>query len=364
MELLSPEHSMLLGCLEQPAAFVRERTIVYVNQAARDAGVEDGVSIHALLEDDHERYLAFDGEGSLSLRVVTRAGERRATVLRMGGGDLFLLGAAEPGSESAPRLTAFADLAQSLRLPVANLFATASNLFPYLEQFEDPSVQRQMAVLNKCFYQLLRLIGNLSEAERLTSDRPAARTEPVELFGWFRALCERIEPLCAAASISFTAKSPDGLLLSRIDPTRLERAVLNLVSNALKFTPTGGAISVSLDTGRTDARIRVSDHGEGMAPEALSGAFSRFLAPQGTDPRSGLGLGLPIARRIAAEHGGTIVLQSQPGSGTTAVLSFSLGLDASGALRTPAVSMSGFDPVLVELSDVLPSEIFDSENVN
>lgn len=360
---MSQELMAVLGCLAQPAAVVRDRTVVYVNQAARDIGLMDGLSVHALLDDEQERYLSFDGEGALSLRVLLKSGERHATVIRVDCGDLFLLSGGEESGDLTSRLLAFSDLAQSLRLPVANLFATASNLFPYLEQFEDPSVQRQMAVLNKYFYQLLRTIGNLSEARRLNVEESAARMEPVELLGWFRALCDRIEPLCQASGVSFSATIPDGMLLGQIDPMRLERAVLNLVSNALKHTSTGGAIRLGFDAGRTGARIRVSDYGDGMTADVLSGAFSRYLEPQRTDPRSGIGLGLPIARSIAAEHGGTVVLQSQPGGGTTAVLSFSLGAGAA-ALRTPAISMSGFDQVLVELADVLPSEIFDSENVN
>ena len=363
MDSLSPELMTVLGCLSQPAFAVRSLTTVYSNPAAQAAGITDGLSVHALLPAGSERYAAFDGEGALSVTVRTACGEAHATVLRMGQTDLFLLESiAEAGA--AARLAAFSDLAQSLRLPVANLFATASNLFPQLEQYENPAVQKQLGVLNKSFYQLLRTVGNLTEAGRLYSDDAPLRAQPTEVHGWFRDLTGRIAPLCEAAGISFSAEIPSGMLLGQIDPARLERAVLNLLSNALRHTPSGGRITMRLEDGRTGALIRIADSGDGMTAETLSGAFSRYRTAQDTDPRSGIGLGLPIARRIAAEHGGTVVLHSQPGEGTTAALSFSLGAAAGAALCTPTVSMSGFDPVLVELADALPSEVFDTENVN
>ena len=363
MDSLSPELLAVLGCLSQPAFAVRSLTTVFSNPAAREAGITDGLSVYALLPAGSERYLAFDGAGTLSVTVRTAAGDARATVLRMEQTDLFLLESiAEAGA--AARLAAFSDLAQSLRLPVANLFATASNLFPQLEQYEDPTVQKQVSVLNRCFYQLLRTVGNLTEAGRLLDEDAPLRAQPTELHGWFCDLSGRIAPLCEAAGIAFSAEAPSGQLLAHVDPTRLERAVLNLLSNALRHTPSGGRIAMRLEDGRTSALIRITDSGDGMTASALSGAFTRFRAAQNTDPRCGIGLGLPIARRIAAEHGGTVMLHSQPGAGTTAVLSFSLGSAAGASLRTPTVALSGFDPVLVELSDALPSEVFDSENVN
>ncbi len=363
MESLSPELMSVLGCVSQPAFAVRSLAIVYANPASRDVGIADGLSVHALLPAGSDRYLEFDGEGALSVTVRTACGDTHATVLRMGQTDLFLL---EPVAEAAAsaRLAAFSDLAQSLRLPIANLFATASNLFPHLEQYEDPVVQKQLGVLNKSFYQLLRTVGNLTEAGRLLEEDRPLRAQPTELHGWFRDLAGRIEPLCEAADIAFSSETPSGLLLGRIDPARLERAVLNLLSNALRHTPPGGRITMRMEDGRGGVLIRVTDSGDGMTADALSGAFSRYRSTQDSDPRSGIGLGLPIARRIAAEHGGTVVLHSQPGGGTTAALSIALGTAAGAALCTPSVSMSGFDPVLVELSDALPSEVFDTENVN
>lgn len=364
MDQMTSEITVLLGCLHQPAFAVRAQLIVFANAAANAAGITDGLSIHALLGDESGRYLAHDGAGALSLQLETAAGRYHANVLRASGHDIFLLEPAAQPPEAEARLLAFADLAQALRLPVANLFATASNLFPYLEQFEDPSVQRQMAVLNKNFYQLLRTIGNLSESMRLLPGEYQPRFEAVELHGWFSDLAASLTPLCQAAGIPLSVKCPAGMTLAQIDPARLSRAVLNLVSNALKHSAPGSAIALSLDVGRTGARIRIADHGDGMEPEALSDAFSRYRQTPGVDPRSGIGLGLPIARQIASEHGGTVVIHSQPGEGTTAVLSISLGADGGRALRTPTVGLSGFDPLLVELADALPSEIFDSENVN
>ncbi len=363
--MISSEWEQLLGSLTQPVFLVQGGLICYANPAAASISATEGLSVYAVLGGAGEEYHAFTGEGSLSLPLDLAAGSFRALVRRVGNYDLFAL-SAEAGSPLSERLSAFSDVAQSLRLPVANLFATASNLFPRLEELEDERVRTQMAVLNKSFYQLLRTIGNLSDAAGLMAGKIVMRMEPLELCGWFRDLTGRLAPLCEAAGVSFTAECPARTQLGQIDPIRLRRAVLNLFSNALKRTiaASGGSIHVSFELNERSAAVRIADSGGGMDANTLSEAFSHFAGAPDLDPLGGVGLGLPIARWIAAQHGGTVVIQSLPGKGTTAVLSFDYTRGSSTALRSPSISPSGFDPVLVELSDALPAEIYDSENVN
>jgi CheY-like chemotaxis protein/anti-sigma regulatory factor (Ser/Thr protein kinase) len=106
----------------------------------------------------------------------------------------------------------------------------------------------------------------------------------------------------------------------RGDPGRLQQAVSNLLSNAIKFTPTGGEVEVSLDTADQQARLRVSDTGEGMSPAFLPFAFERFRQQDSTSTRAhhGLGLGLYVVRHVVGHHGGFVSAESPgPGRGST-----------------------------------------------
>jgi CheY-like chemotaxis protein len=104
------------------------------------------------------------------------------------------------------------------------------------------------------------------------------------------------------------------------DPGRLQQAVSNLLSNAIKFTPAGGRVEVGLEAIHEQARLRVSDTGEGMSPGFLPFAFERFRQQDSTSTRAhhGLGLGLYVVRHVIGHHGGLVTAESPgPGLGST-----------------------------------------------
>jgi signal transduction histidine kinase len=362
----STELYAILDTLSQPVFIAQNGTISYTNPVMEQLDHKRGASVYPLLGVHLAEYRAFTGDGVLSLPVTVGQQTFRASIQRSDPGDLFVLA---PMQEAAPdedslRLDTFGDIAQQLRTPISSLLAATSVLFPYLEESEAPKLRSHMAYLNKTCYQLLRTAGNLSDAKALLNGSAKLSLESVDLTRHFSDFAERIQSLCEVSGIDFTAKLPSGSCACMIDPKWIERAVLNLISNALKYTPQGGSIRMVLELGESTAYLRISDSGEGMDAAALASAFDRYEHPASLDPREGLGLGLPITRAIAALHGGTLVLNSRPGSGTTAVLSFNLRADTPLVLSTSVSHYNGFDRMLVELADVLPDEIFDSENVN
>jgi signal transduction histidine kinase len=103
------------------------------------------------------------------------------------------------------------------------------------------------------------------------------------------------------------------------DPLRIEQVVVNLLDNAVKFMPDGGRIDVRLEAATTTAIISVRDRGVGVQPEHRTKLFDRFY--QAHPDRSGMGLGLYIARQIVERHGGTIYAEAPPDGGTRFVVS-------------------------------------------
>jgi signal transduction histidine kinase len=124
---------------------------------------------------------------------------------------------------------------------------------------------------------------------------------------------------------------PDGPVRLAVDRHRIRELLLNLVTNAIKYTPPGGTVGLTLGSGDDHATLVVSDSGIGIAPGDLPHIFDRFWradpARSRTGDRPGVGLGLAITKWIAEAHGGSITVQSRPGRGSV----FTVRLPRNGA---------------------------------
>lgn len=165
---------------------------------------------------------------------------------------------------------------------------------------------------------LKRLIDHILTLVRVESGQVALTFTPVDLGELARALTAQLEVLADARSIALTCEGLPHLVVEA-DAGWLERLVLNLIDNALKFTPEGGRVRLRLAREGTVARLDVHDTGIGMTPEVAARVFDRFYRgdparPAGAD---GAGLGLTLVKWIVERHAGSIAVQTQPGRGTT-----------------------------------------------
>jgi signal transduction histidine kinase len=131
-----------------------------------------------------------------------------------------------------------------------------------------------------------------------------------------------LEVLATAAHVCFGVHVFDGVSLLIADDKRLRQMLLNLLSNALKFTPQGGEISIDVYRRGKNIAIAVSDSGVGMREEDIATALEPFgqVENQQILNNQGTGLGLPLTKQLAELHGGTLELESQPGRGTTVTI--------------------------------------------
>lgn len=167
--------------------------------------------------------------------------------------------------------------------------------------------------------------------------------------------------------LALEADLPQAPIFVWIDRRQVRRALLALLSNAVKFSAPGGTLHLTLTRHGRRAVIRLSDSGEGMDAEILCSAFHRYARPEvPEDSRFGAGFSLPVVQAIMQAHGGSILLQSQRGGGTDALLTLPAGGPTDRTLlKSPRISVDrsgGFVPELVELSDVLPPQVFDVRN--
>ncbi|WP_197025425.1 MULTISPECIES: ATP-binding protein [unclassified Nocardioides] len=166
---------------------------------------------------------------------------------------------------------------------------------------------------------LLSLIDDLLTLSRVQEDGLSLADRVVDLRKIVAAGAAVVAPTLERRELELNVDLPDEPVPFLGDRDMLERVVINLVGNAVKFTPAGGRVDVSLLAGPDSAVVEVADTGIGIPPEEQERLFTRFfrssLAQQQAIP--GSGLGLSIARAIVDQHGGTMSVESEPGQGTT-----------------------------------------------
>src|SRR6266511_3762769 len=168
---------------------------------------------------------------------------------------------------------------------------------------------------------MTELLESLLTLARADEGRADLHREPVDLREIIAEAGETGELLAEHAGVGMEIRLPPDPLMLAVDRSRIRQLALNLIENAVKYTPRGGQVSVEL--GGNDGRVvfTVADTGIGIAPGDLPHVFDRFWradsARTRTSERAGTGLGLAICKWIAESHGGTIEVQSRPGRGTT-----------------------------------------------
>jgi signal transduction histidine kinase len=225
-------------------------------------------------------------------------------------------------------------VAHDLRNPLSVISSSSSLL---LEEPALPEAQRErmLQMTQRAVGQMTRLTSDLLDATRLQEGRLKLELCDVDA----RVILHQIEETFAQAAIGkkieLRCVIPDSALVVRGDIGRLHQALGNLVANALKFTPTGGKVTVRAATCETGSTVvfSVADTGSGMSAEDQRRVFDRFFQAGGTDSR-GVGLGLTITKGIVVAHGGNIWLKSAPGKGTT--FFFSVARASSKELDSPA----------------------------
>lgn len=251
------------------------------------------------------------------------------------------------------------NVAQELRGAMANVYAAANRLAPIEAREGDETVDKNAAVFTQSYYRMYRVIGNLTDAKMLAeSGRFTLGND--DIVGVVRMVCERAEALFEAEGVTLTFESSKSGQVIAMDAALIERMLLNLLSNALKFTPKGGSVAVRVRVTERQVYLTVSDTGRGIASDKLEHVFDRFLDTNAMDPPPhGVGLGLALCRRIAQGHGGTIVAESEEGKGAKFTVSLpNAGSDHTTLRQSRTTYTGGFDQTLLELSDALGASAF------
>lgn len=349
MVMESP-YAQMLDLITAPCFCVKDGCILACNPAAKGLLLPIGTQVNPLLATGQEEYAQFQG-GTLFLTLNLADTRFGATVERKGDVDFFLLEQAQEQQE----LRALSLAARDLRTPLTGLLTTAEALRGFVE--ENPEAQRQMGLLNRNLAQMLRLIGNMSAAGSLSPHK-----EFLEITAFFREILQKAATLLSQSGMELRYEEPDNAIYTLADPQELERATLNLISNAVKFSPRDSVLKVSLRRQNRMLRLTVEDCGTGIPEENRGTLFQRYLrSPSIEDIRQGIGLGMVLVRTAAAHHGGAVLVDFPPKGGTRVCMTLAICQDIPNGFRSPLLKVDYAgerDHALIELADVLPAELY------
>lgn len=215
-----------------------------------------------------------------------------------------------------------ATVSHELRTPLNVILGWAVVL---RERELEPELQRALSVIERNARTQARLIEDVLDLSRISSGKLSLTLTAVNVGEAARAAALALRPAAEAKGIVLTVAHPpdDALLTISADADRLQQILWNLLTNALKFTPKAGSVSMAVSREGSEVQVRVSDSGEGIAEAVLPFVFEPFRQADSSTTRlhGGLGLGLSLVRQIAVAHGGTVEATSAgPGLGATFLL--------------------------------------------
>jgi PAS domain S-box-containing protein len=203
-----------------------------------------------------------------------------------------------------------ATLAHELRNPLAPL----SNALAVMKRAGDDGavVQRARDTMERQLAQLVRLVDDLLDLNRITHNRLELRTQPVDLASVLQQALEASRPLAEAAQHTLQVTLPDEPIHVKADPARLAQVFGNLLNNSSKYMRPGGAIDIAVQREGALVRVSVKDSGIGIPPDQLERIFEMFTQVERADHAAagGLGIGLTLVKRLLQMHGGSIEAHS------------------------------------------------------
>ena len=291
-------------------------------------------------EDAVEALRASREEGRREARLIERPNRQYlqvATAPILGGGEwvalVVLRDVTDVKRAEQVRRDFVANVSHELRTPLASVKSVIETLQG--GALEDEATAREfLARADAEIDRLVQMVEELLELSRIESGEVPFAQQPVEMGNVLVEAVERLRPQAERQGLNLTLDVSPDLPPVVGDAERLGRVAVNLLQNAIKFTPAGGSIRVSVALAGGDVTVKVSDTGTGIAPEDLPRVFERFYKADRSRGSIGTGLGLAVVRHTVEAHGGSVSAESEPGRGST--FSFSIPAASVAASREPS----------------------------
>ncbi len=213
----------------------------------------------------------------------------------------------------------FANISHELRTPLTLLLAPLETLMRQFNRTLDAESREVLQTMHSNGMRLLKLINDLLDLVRLESGRMEIRSEPLAVPEFVKGLASAARQVADDKRLRLETFVDPALGVVLADRDKLEKIVLNLVFNALKFTPSGGRVELRAEKQEENMVLTVADTGMGISEKNLPFVFDRFWQADGSSKRKyqGVGIGLALVKELVEAQGGKVTVQSQEGKGTT-----------------------------------------------
>jgi signal transduction histidine kinase/ligand-binding sensor domain-containing protein/DNA-binding response OmpR family regulator len=220
------------------------------------------------------------------------------------------------------KLKFLTNLSHEFRTPISLIMAPADKL---LAEHKDEETTGQLAVIKRNARRLLNLVNQLLDFRKLEEEELKLNLGEGEIFSFIADVIDSFNDLSESRCITLNFNAPSEKLFVRFDHDKIERILFNLLSNAFKFTSSGGTVSVDINPPRASVNnktlleFRISDNGIGIDPDKKDLIFTRFYQAGDANigkVNPGSGIGLSITREFVEMHGGTMSVESEPGKGS------------------------------------------------
>ena len=264
-----------------------------------------------------------DGNGDLVGSVITfrDISERRAAAAASEAERRYR----EAEAQNRAKDNFLATLSHELRTPMTSILGWVQ--FLRTGHYEPEDLEEALRTIESSARLQAHLIDDMLDVSRIVLGKFQVDLRPTRMAEIVEAALTTARPVAAERQVVLTSQIEDRDVVVEADPSRMQQVIGNLLSNAIKFTPHGKHVDLQLERLDGDLRIRVRDEGEGIEPAFLPYVFDRLRQAEGSHKRSGLGLGLAIARHIVELHHGEIVAESK-GSGEGATFTVTLPVKA------------------------------------
>ena len=225
----------------------------------------------------------------------------------------------------------FANVSHEFRTPLTLTLGPIEDLLGGYHGPLPPAARPPLDGARRNAYKLLRLVGRLLDLAKLESGHMTLACQRADVGAFVQHLVAGFAPLATRRGIHLGCNTPGAPLLAPFDAEKLEEIVVNLVSNAIKATPAGGRIDVTVEGEEAWAEVRVADTGTGIEPDSLSVIFDRFRQGRRALPgTTGTGIGLNLVQELVHLHGGTVAVESRVGAGSVFTVRLPLSAPETG----------------------------------
>ncbi|MGG2466442.1 sensor histidine kinase [Paraclostridium bifermentans] len=249
----------------------------------------------------------------------------------------------------------FANLSHELRTPLNIIFSSLQVLDLKLKK-EDQSITKYINMATQNTYRLLKLVNNLIDSNKITSGYFEYNPQNYDIVYFVESICQSIVDFAKQKNIEVIFDTDVEEKIISFDLDKMERIILNILSNSIKFTKEQGKIEIYIRESNDMLEIEISDDGIGIPQNKLNSIFERFKQVENNTIRSGegSGIGLYLVKSLVDMHGGDIAVESELGSGTTFKISIPAELEEEYECNIIEKNLqnSYIEKIKVEFSDI------------